>query len=268
MRDINDWINAFPKDDSIYPQNCFYELNGKLKDGVPFSELTNIIELKEIQYFESIEKLLKQQSFTSRRRGADLPFFGDKYFSNEKGIRVMMITQDSKAKDAGSIVFFGPLLTIDMNKERYSDFRKNISSFISPRSFNYRSYTDSTSTLREWGILPSFFYITDAKKVYNFNSNSFDVNKSIELVRREIETTTPDIIVLAGEEAFSVAKSIANYSGINHVGEMNFKINDIPVVSAPFMTGNGRTGSNKDIFPIKSEKTKVTLKKLYTGIAK
>jgi hypothetical protein len=268
MRNLENWLNIFPKENSIFPQECFYNNDGLMKKAVPFNELEEIDGIKDMEYFKTIRKLLKHQSSTSLRRGADLPFIGDSYFSNKEGIRIMMILQDSKAEDAMSVAFFGPLLTIDIDKRRYLKFREDCKEKLNTRTFNYFNFQHAKNTFKEWGISNEFLYLTDAKKAYEKgNPNSFDINLSTELIKKEIETTAPDVIIAAGNEAFRIIKSILGLRDAdNRVGEVICHLNNTPVVSAPFMTGNGVLGSNKERFNIKSNKTKETLIGLYEEI--
>lgn len=78
----------------IYP-------NGKYKNNTPVYWFLE--DFKDDHYLKDILEFLKYQNYITHRRGADLPWWGEKYFCSEKGIRVMIISQDSLADGAAKL---------------------------------------------------------------------------------------------------------------------------------------------------------------------
>ncbi|MCI3919917.1 hypothetical protein MO973_06690 [Paenibacillus sp. TRM 82003] len=88
-------------------------------------------------------------------------------------------------------------------------------------------------------------------------------------MKREIEAMQPDVIVPAGSVAFSFLRYFAVRTVSSEVGDVVFHVQGIPVVYAPFFTGNGRR--DKEAFERKARRTKETLEavrsrgKIYYG---
>lgn len=68
----------------------------------PISKFVDDSPLRKFQelypsnhYSIEIEKFLAYHSYSLIRRGADLPWWGKRYFSSGPGFRVMVITRDS-----------------------------------------------------------------------------------------------------------------------------------------------------------------------------
>ena len=70
-------------------------------------------------YAKDIENLILYNNYKPSKRGSDLPWWGKEYFGSKAGKRVIIISQDSLAQDAGSIVFFCHLMPHIQNKEKY-----------------------------------------------------------------------------------------------------------------------------------------------------
>lgn len=264
MRTIEEWMSVFPKVNPIYPKGVFYNSrDGKHIPNMktPYQVIKRETFKNAPRYFNTIEDLISLQDEKTTRRGADLPFFGEKYFAkDDNSIRTMVITQDSQAKDAGSIVFLAPLLAIPYTAPEYLSIHKRCRDYLSPNQFTSKSYSEVKSTFMDWGVNLDYLYITDSRKVYQCDSNSFDERLSQQLLRKEIEMTKPDIIILAGDVAFCFAETISDVKVGTDCGSVVFKINNATVVRAPFFTGRGRMSA---VFKQKYNKTEDTLKNLY-----
>ena len=77
-------------------------------------------------YSFDLETFLYQQDYKSEQRGADLPWWGKKYFNDDKGVRVMIVSQDSYSADAGSIVFFASLFDVVSKRQDLDIFTERI----------------------------------------------------------------------------------------------------------------------------------------------
>ncbi|MEI2368913.1 hypothetical protein [Niallia circulans] len=202
------------------------------------------------EYFQSMEQLKGRLPDKSEQRGADLPFWGEKYFTkNKKGLRTMIIAQDSLSNDAGSIVFYAPLLHLNWDKETYNTQFYN---HLPKKTFGYTSYQDVLFALNSWQVDLDFLYLTDASKVYKPNNlpkeqQKIDKVTSYEFIKKEIDIVQPHLIYLLGSQAFT----LFGYKGglfAEYVGKKIIEIENIPTIVAPFVTGNGNKGSNKDRF--------------------
>lgn len=200
------------------------------------------------KYFQSMEQLKGNLPDKSEQRGADLPFWGEKYFSkSEKGLRTMIIAQDSLSEDAGSIVFYAPLLRFNWDKETYNtQFYNN----LPKRTFGYNSYQDILFALNSWQVDLDFLYLTDARKIYKANNlpkeqQKIDKVASYEFIKKEIEIVHPHIIYLLGSQAFTLFGNKGELFA-EYVGKKIIEIENIPAIVAPFVTGQGK--SNKQRF--------------------
>ena len=99
------------KEYNIYPQDKFIKGTAIRV----FEEL-----YPDNHYTKDFKELLKKQETKPTQRGADLSWWGKKYFTNEKGKRVFMIFQDSESVDCGSIVFYSSLFPV-INKNDKAD---------------------------------------------------------------------------------------------------------------------------------------------------
>jgi hypothetical protein len=158
--------------------------------------------------------LLDIQPVQSERVGADLPYWGKKYFSDQSGKRYFLISQDSNSLDAGSIVFYANLMDTPMKNEEVKDY-------ISSHSLTpFKSWSTAKKfIIDQLNIDIDFLFITDAKKVYpegKLNENAQvkqtvrqkwlknNVYQSRELLRREISLAKPDVIVALGNSALEL----------------------------------------------------------------
>jgi hypothetical protein len=208
------------------------------------------------KYFRDMEDIKVVLPETLNVRGADLPYWGEYYFNkNEKGTRTMVIAQDSKSKDAGSIVFYAPLLPLKWDKVTYNE---KFYSKLEQKTFPHSSYLQVLDAFDGWGVDLNFLYLTDARKVYG-EDGTIDEENSLIFVKNEIKAAKPDRIILLGRDAFT----LFGYKKENYrvfVGEKKIEIDGITAVVAPFITGNGRGGTNKELFPIRYENVKNLLK--------
>ncbi|MBS4031994.1 MAG: hypothetical protein KGZ63_11330 [Clostridiales bacterium] len=86
-------LSVIFKNYKIFPLACY-------KNGAP---LRRFQELYPADHYSSqIEAFMQYHDYPHVPRGSDLPWWGEYFFSNSKGFRVMVISQDSLAKDAGS----------------------------------------------------------------------------------------------------------------------------------------------------------------------
>lgn len=61
-------------------------------------------------YSIQTQDFIKIHNYEPTKRGADLPWWGKNYFIENSEFKVMIISQDSLSKDAGSIVFLRSFL--------------------------------------------------------------------------------------------------------------------------------------------------------------
>ncbi|MBS4029845.1 MAG: hypothetical protein KGZ63_00225 [Clostridiales bacterium] len=188
-----------------FPLSCY-------KNGVP---LRRFQELYSADHYSSqIEAFMQHHDYPPVQRGSDLPWWGEYFFSNSKGFKVMIISQDSLAKDAGSIVFYANLFPV-CNSE--PEFRRYVSSLNENQSFSYRSLKKVRDQLNTWGIDLNHCYITDAAKVYkngSWKDRDFDKKKSKELLQSEIELCKPDLIILLGTSGLALLNKNIKYGEV------------------------------------------------------
>lgn len=210
------------------------------------------------KYFQSLEQFKERLPNKSEQRGADLPFWGKKYFSKgEKGIRTMIIAQDSLSEDAGSIVFYAPLLRLNLDKETYNTQFYN---HLTKKTFGYNSCQDVLFALNSRQVDLDFLYLTDARKIYKANNlpkeqQKIDKVALFQFIKKEIEIVQPHLIYLLGSQAFT----LFGYKGelfAEYVGKKIIEIENTPAIVAPFVTGNGNKGNNKDRFVERFKNTK------------
>lgn len=236
-----------------FPLSCY-------KNGTP---LRRFQELYPTDYYSSqAEAFLQYHDYSQAQRGSDLPWWGKYFFSDAKGFRVMIISQDSLAKDAGSIVFFASLFPV-CNSEQ--EFQRYVSGLNENQSFSYNSWRKVREQLNKWGIDLNYCYITDAAKVYkngSWKDRDFDKKKSKELLQSEIKLCKPDLIVLLGTSGLALLNKNIKYGDVVEKGKP-ILINGKECVVAPFITGQGHTQKNfKERLDIASkviqEKTQTT----------
>ena len=173
----------------IYSNKCY-------NDGSPVVIFQKMFP--DDDYSQYLKTFLASQDYVHDRRGADLPWWGKKFFTEQTGFRTLIVIQDSLAKEAGSIVLWTQLMPIIDNEIEY---RKYASKQNPKKSFSFNSWSRIKRQLIEWNIDFDFLYITDAMKVYKRESwkyRDFDKEKSKELLKVEIEFCNPDIVILLG----------------------------------------------------------------------
>lgn len=165
---------------------------------------------REAQY------LIGTQQRHSERIGADLPYWGKNYFSNDQNTRYFIISQDSNSLDAGSIVFYANL----MNHEIHP---KEIHSYINRYKLTpFKSWNDARDFfISDLELNMDYVYVTHAKKVYpkgkreqNYHVDQKQRQKwlaeceeiSRELIFKEIAFCSPDIIIAMGTNALKLLK--------------------------------------------------------------
>lgn len=192
-------------------------------------------------YSKELEVFLSYQDYLPTQRGADLSWWGKDYFSGKKGFRVMVIGQDSKAKDAGSVVFFTHLMLIISGKV---DYQKHIKFLHTKFSFN------SWDKIKKWfaqcNIDLDYLYVTDGKKVYkegSLENDDFDKKKSKELLEEEIDLCSPDLIVILGASSLSLLDKSRKYNFTAEEGKV-IEIRGRRCIVAPFPIGLGRIQHN------------------------
>lgn len=272
MRSLEEIIKGYIKY-GIYPQQSLKAHYS------PYMVLKNLLEHQCPTYFQELTEMIKKQPEESNRIGADLPYWGEKYFSSLPGPRIMIIAQDSKAIDSGSIVFYAPLIHLNLeSSNQYNElFYDKITDFFpdKQRTFRYDSYRHVVDAINDWEINLDFTFITDAKKVYVDSSKQqmkqgikqeklFNVTESQDLLNIEIENAQPDFIILLGREPLNIINKINN-SKIKYedvVGKEPFILKNNTYISAPFITGQGRFSPNKATFLERYKKTAYQIKKL------
>ncbi|MBU2633267.1 hypothetical protein KJ751_02055 [Patescibacteria group bacterium] len=218
----------------ICPQDCYDE----------FSSVRVFQKMFPDNYFsKDLETLISYQLYEPIQRGADLPWWGQKYFTEEPGQRVMIISQDSLAEDAGSVVFWAFLYPVLHTKEEYCKFidRRGMNT-----SFAYNSWKKIFDQINDWMIDLDFCYITDASKVYkksSWKNRDFDHQKSKELLEEEIVFCNPDVVILLGAQSLSLVDSNKNYAETVEAGK-SFLFNGRKCIVSPFLSGNGPSQKN------------------------
>ncbi|QGQ93821.1 hypothetical protein EHS13_02315 [Paenibacillus psychroresistens] len=204
-------------------------------------------------YSHQIQEFLTNHNYPSIRKGADLPWWGKHYFSTEKGKRVFIIAQDSKAQDAGSVVFFAHLLAHIHDRASYTAYNKELN--LNQR-FRFASWNRIKQQLSDWELDLDFVFITDASKVYEVNSDNFNKPKSRELLLQEIEFCDPDLLILLGGAPLSLLRKDLIYSNVVECGEF-INIAGKKAAVSPFPSGNGLTQPN---FELRKQKASELIK--------
>lgn len=140
-------------------------------------------------YTYQIETFLNLQPEFHEGNGADLPWWGNRYFTDEKGIRIMILSQDSRTPNGGSVTFYMPLLK---QNKKLSELRSIINSNSSWDKFV--SFEKAKKFFDKCKFDYDFVYVTDAKKT----SNRWEV-----LLEKEIQIVNPDIILCLGNIGLS-----------------------------------------------------------------
>lgn len=191
----------------IYPQDRYHE---KTAFKVFQKTHPNHHFSREAQY------LIHTQQRHSERIGADLPYWGKNYFSNDKKPRYFVISQDSNSLDAGSIVFYANLMNNEIDT---NDIPTYINRFgLTP----FKSWNDARDYfISDLEFDMEYVYVTDAKKVYpkGKRAENFQVDQkqrqkwlaeceelSRELIFKEITFCSPDIIIAMGTNALNLLR--------------------------------------------------------------
>ena len=212
-----------------------------------YSENTPIRVFQELfpdhYYSKDIEKFLSLHKYKSLKRGSDLPWWGSDFFQGSEKNKVMIISQDSLSKDAGSIVFWAHLYDVINNKDGYE---KYTSSLENKKLFIYNNWQKIYNQFLRWNINLDCCYITDASKVYkneSYKDGDFDIKKSRELLCKEIEICKPNLIILLGRPPLKLLFPKVKYEDAVENG-VCLHFNDSKVVVAPFISGQGLTQKN------------------------
>ncbi len=218
----------------IYPHSCYSEHSpvGLFQKMFP-----------DDHYSRDLETFLASQNYAPEQRGADLPWWGRKFFTEQSGFRVLIVGQDSLAKEAGSIVLWTHLMP-DISSEQ--EYRKFTNQLNAQKPFSFHSWSTIKNQLIEWDMDFNFLYITDAMKVYNKGSwidRDFDQEKSKKLLDAEIELCNPNLIILLGASPLHLLDSAKNYAFVADSGK-SILINGRKCIVVPFLIGNGRTQPN------------------------
>lgn len=231
----NDMIKTLSK---IYSKYRTYSLECYIEDS-PVRVFQKLYPNNH--YSQDIELFLAQHNYSATKRGADLPWWGSKYFSGKNGFRIMLVSQDSLASDGGSVVLFSHLLPEVSNREQYERYNLLLNN---RQTYAYSSWARIKRQLEEWNINYDFMYITDAAKVYEEGSyNKFDMKLSRDLLEEEIKFVSPNLLVLLGGSPLRLINKSIRYNVAVEAKEYLF-IHGIKTVVSPFPSGNGLTQRN------------------------
>ncbi|MFH1423497.1 MAG: hypothetical protein ABIG29_00885 [Candidatus Nealsonbacteria bacterium] len=197
----------------------------------------------ENHYSKGLETFLSYQDYEPGQRGADLPWWGRKFFTKQTAFRTLIIGQDSLTKDARSIVFFTHLMPVIDNKIKYKEYTDQLDT---KKPFTFDSWNKIKTQLIKWNIDFDFLYITDAAKVYkkgSWKDRDFDKQKSKELLEAEIEFCNPNLIILLGTLPLCLLDKTKNYASVIENGKP-LLIRGRKYVVSPFLIGNGPTQPN------------------------
>jgi len=224
MKKISELAQLFAEY-KIYPKSCY-------NDYSPVKAFQRMFP--ENYYSKDLETFLSYQNYKPTQRGADLPWWGEKFFTEEIGFRISIISQDSLYKDAGSIVLAAHLFPFVNNPVQYQQF---VDEMGVKKYFSFSRYKRVEDQLTKWGIDFNFLYITDASKVYkegSWKDRDFDREKSKKLLEVEIEFCEPNLIILLGTPALRLLDKNKNYGEIVESRE-NIFIKGVECVVSPFL---------------------------------
>ncbi|MDR7074747.1 hypothetical protein [Fictibacillus barbaricus] len=213
----------------IYSKNRYIENNSPLQ--VFKTKFPND------SYSYEIDTFLKCQPDFHLGFGADLPWWGNRYFTSENGIRTMILSQDSRSPDGASVTFYMPLL-----KENKSllELRNEINSNKSWDAF--KSFEKIKNLFDRCKFNFDFVYVTDAQKM----DKGWE-----ELLEHEIQIVKPDIILCLGNKGLTYLMKKNNPKITKIVDsentQLNIHSNALPkMLSKPILiaslfpsTGNG-----------------------------
>lgn len=193
-------------------------------------------------YSRDMNNFLSLHDYLSTRRGADLPWWGEKYFESDNVKRCMIVSQDSLSLDSGSVAFYAHIMQEVKDEKDYRKFYEKLDKEY--QKFGYGNWSKIKRLILGWGFDFEKLFITDASKVYMEGSREkFDIKKSKELLEREINFCKPDILVLLGAKPLKLLSNEYLYSDIVDKAEL-LKIDGISTVVCPFPVGNGLTQKN------------------------
>ena len=220
----------------IYPQNAFHT-------GTPVRVFQDM--LPDNYFSKDINAFLEYHNYKATKRGADLPWWGEKYFICGNDKKYMIVSRDSLSPNAGSVVFYAHLMQQIKSRQEYEHYCGKLDMFY--QKFKFGSWLNVLKTLTEWKIDLDNLFITDASKVYMEESDKkFDKIKSKELLIREIKLCSPDILILLGDIPFNLLSKDYTFAEVVDNARL-LEIEGIKTVVSPFPTGLGRT--RKDFRP-------------------
>ena len=190
-------------------------------------------------YSKDINTFLEYQDYKATKRGADLPWWGKKYFTLNNDRKYMIISQDSLSADSGSVVFYTHIMQEISNRKAYEHYRSRLS--WSYRNFHFGNWTSVKETITNWGVDFDNLFITDASKVYMEESKSkFDKVKSKDLLIEEIKFCKPHILILLGGSPLNILAKEYIYADIVDNARL-LEIEGVRTVVCPFPSGQGRS---------------------------
>lgn len=196
----------------------------------------------ENYYKKDMDAFLLKHDFRAIRRGADLPWWGKNYFISNNDSKIMIVSQDSLSSNSGSVVFYAHVMQELKNEKDYRFFYSKLDKEY--QKFGYGNWSKVKEMIADWEVSFENIFITDASKVYaEGSSDKFDLDKSRELLKREIEFCNPDILVLLGWKPLNLLAKEYQYSDIVDKCEI-LNIEGISTVVFPFPVGNGRSQRN------------------------
>lgn len=151
-------------------------------------------------YCSDIDHFLSFHDYPQSSEGADLPWWGDEYFSNKKGKRVMVISQETRSPLSGSIAFHANLMK-HMDENHYNDF---LDIYRLPK---FTGWMMAKELFEECGIDYDFMYITDGRKVERKSLSQKKLEHDSEILKAEIEICNPDVIIILGYVGLFVLNS-------------------------------------------------------------
>lgn len=179
--------NAIAKLANIFVEHGIYSKNRFESSDCPLRVFQKMYP--EDEYSKQIEEFLKHQPDSHSGIGADLPWWGNRYFTDDKGIRIMIVSQDSRTPNGGSVTFYMPLLK---DNRRVNELRGIINSYSHWDPFV--SFELTKDFFEKCNLNYDFVYVTDAQKVENNWEKLFEL---------EIEIVNPDVILCLGNRGLT-----------------------------------------------------------------
>ncbi|MBA4603423.1 hypothetical protein [Thermoactinomyces mirandus] len=200
-------------------------------------------------YSKDLNIFFHYQDYSTDQIGADLPWWGKKYFTNQAGFRTMIVSQDSLESDVGSVVFFAHLLPCIQSSAEYAEYNDRLDH---NQKYRYRSWKMVREHLIKWNLDFDFLYITDARKVYKPDSlqyknidrqkrrKYFNEALSKRLLEAEIDFCKPDLIILLGAPPLKLLDRNRKYAAIVDNNEP-ILIKQRKTIVAPFPSSLSKT---------------------------